>query len=153
MLTIENMSGMAKLTRGGMILIGVVVAVLVYIYYRTSEGFAGSASASQVEPVGLTPVGTFTMYYADWCGHCKVAKPAFEELIKQSPIKVGGRRFNIRMVSPEKEPGAVDSGAKIDGFPTFYYKNEKTGALVQYGGERNVDGYKAFLEQMGKNAA
>ena len=147
------MIGMAKLTRGGMIFMGVVVAVLVYIYYVYNRSWEGYADKDMIEPAGLSTVGTFTMYYADWCGHCKSAKPAFEELIQQSPIKVGGRRFNVRMVSPEKEPAAVDSGAKIDGFPTFYFKDEKSGALTQYTGERNVAGYKAFLEQMAKNAA
>lgn len=144
------MVSLVKLTRGGMMLIGAVVAVLVYIYvaYNRFEGFI---QEGVIEPPQATPVGTFTMYYADWCGHCKTAKPDFEELVKQSPIIVGGRAVNIRMVSPEKEADKVDAGAKIDGFPTFYFKNDKTGQLEQYGGERNVPGYKKFLEGMVKN--
>jgi thiol-disulfide isomerase/thioredoxin len=146
---------LVKLSPGGMILVGLIVAVLVYIYFAYNiSGFAseGFAQEGVVEPPQLTPVGTFTMYYADWCGHCKTAKPAFEELVKQSPIIVGGRAVNIRLVSPENEASKVDAGAKIDGFPTFYFKNDKSGELVQYNGAREVDGYKAFLEKQVKNA-
>lgn len=143
---------LVKLTPGGMVVVAVIVAVLVYIYFAYNRSWEGFAQEGVVEPPQLTPVGTFTMYYADWCGHCKTAKPAFEELVKQSPIIVGGRAVNIRLVSPENEASKVDAGAKIDGFPTFYFKNNKTGQLVQYNGAREVDGYKAFLEKEVKNA-
>ena len=136
-----------------MVVVAVIVAVLVYIYFAYNRSWSeGFAQEGVVEPPQLTPVGTFTMYYADWCGHCKTAKPAFEELVKQSPIIVGGRAVTIRLVSPENEASKVDAGAKIDGFPTFYFKNNKTGQLVQYNGAREVDGYKAFLEKEVKNA-
>ena len=153
------MATFVKLTNGGMILIAVVIVALVSMYFTynhmdtsSSKRNEGFAQDGLVEPPTATPVGTFTMYYAEWCGHCKTAKPAFEELVKQSPIIVGGRSVNMRLVSPEEEPDKVDAGAKIDGFPTFYFKKEKTGELVQYNGERNVAGYTAFLEGQVKSA-
>jgi thiol-disulfide isomerase/thioredoxin len=88
-------------------------------------------------------MNTFTMYYADWCGHCQQAKPAFTEFAANGKIKIGEKDCVIRMVSPEKEPDKVN-GKSIKGFPTFLLETVD-GKVVEYTGERNVDGYTAFL--------
>ena len=141
---------MVKLTKGGMILVGIVVIVLIYIYFAYNRTWSGF-QAGIIEPPSATPVGTFTMYYADWCGHCKKIKPEFEEMVKQSPILVGKRTIEIQMVSPEKEPEKAKD-VTIEGYPTFYFKNAKTGEQIPYNGERSIDGFKAFLSQVVKSA-
>lgn len=97
------------------------------------QGFQGGAPA----------MNTFTMYYADWCGHCQQAKPAFTEFAAAGTIKVGEKDCVVRMVSPEKEPEKA-KGKTIKGFPTFLLETTD-GKVVEYTGERNVDGYTAFL--------
>jgi thiol-disulfide isomerase/thioredoxin len=109
------------------------------------------ADKGAIEPPAATPTGTFTMYYADWCGHCQKVKPIFSQLVSQSPLRVGGRTVTVQMISPEKEP-AKAKDVKIDGFPTFIFKNAKTGAQTPYNGERNLDGFMAFLQQQVKTA-
>ena len=88
-------------------------------------------------------MNTFTMYYADWCGHCQQAKPAFTEFAASGKIKIGEQDCIVRMVSPEKEPEKA-KGKTIKGFPTFLLETTD-GKVVEYTGERNVDGYTAFL--------
>jgi thiol-disulfide isomerase/thioredoxin len=97
------------------------------------QGFQGGAPA----------MNTFTMYYADWCGHCQQAKPGFTEFAAGGKIKVGQNDCVIRMVSPEKEPEKA-KGKTIKGFPTFLLETAD-GKVVEYTGERNTDGYMAFL--------
>ena len=88
---------------------------------------------------------TFTMYYADWCGHCKSAKPEFESLVAKSPLDINGVKCNVRMVSPEKEPNLV-KGKPIKGFPTFLMETPD-GKAVEYKGSRSTDGYLKFINE------
>ena len=83
------------------------------------------------------------MFYADWCGHCKTAKPGFEELSKKGAINVNGKKCTLRLVSPEKEPDKA-KGKPIKGFPTFLM-DTPGGETVEYRGERNTDGYLKFI--------
>ncbi len=149
MLEINIPMSVPKLTRGGMILIGVVVIALIYVYfnYNIREGFNQRGA---IEPPSATPVGTFTMYYADWCGHCQKVKPIFQELVSQSPILVGGRTITIAMVSPEKEPAKAE-GVDIQGYPTFIYK-DAAGNSKPYNGDRSMDGFMEFLKVQAKAA-
>lgn len=129
-----------------MILLGVaVIAILgliaMYVMGTTFnrgllQGFQSGGAAS---PAG----NTFTMYYADWCGHCQQAKPGFTEFMKQGTVDINGTPCAIRMISPEKEPEAA-KGKNIKGFPSFLLETVD-GKTVEYTGERNADGYMSFL--------
>ena len=88
-------------------------------------------------------MNTFTMYYADWCGHCQAAKPSFTEFANQGTITVGNTKCAIRMISPETDPEAA-KGKQIKGYPSFLLETVD-GETVEYTGERNVDGYMSFL--------
>jgi len=119
----------------------VVVGLLGYLYATQVMGIQGFQSGSGVKPNEYA----FTMYYADWCGHCKKAKPEFEGLIKKGPITVNGKKCNFQMVSPEKEPSKA-KGKPIRGFPTFLL-DTPDGQTVEYRGERNTEGYLKFINE------
>ena len=127
-----------------MILLGfAVLAVLTLItLYALGVKFK-SAPLLQGFQGGAPAMNTFTMYYADWCGHCKAAKPDFETFAAAGTIKVGNKDCVIRLVSPENEPDKV-KGKIIKGFPTFLLETTD-GKVIEYTGERNVDAYTAFL--------
>jgi len=92
---------------------------------------------------GAPATNTFTMYYADWCGHCKAAKPEFSQFAQQGILKIGNENCKIRMISPENEPEAT-KGKNIKGFPSFLLETVD-GKTVEYTGERNTAGYMSFL--------
>ena len=120
-------------------LIFIALAVLAMLAYVAREGFMvkqGFQNASDF---------TFTMYYADWCGHCKKAKPEMEALVKAGAIEKNGKKCQIRMISPEKEPDAA-KGKPIKGFPTFLMETAD-GQVVEYKGERSTDGYLEFINK------
>ena len=85
------------------------------------------------------------MYYADWCGHCKTAKPAFEKLASSGPVVVNGKKCMLQMVSPEKEPEKAKD-KPIRGFPTFLFESPD-GQVVEYKGERNTEAYLKFINE------
>ena len=61
--------------------------------------------------------GKLIMFYADWCGHCKRAKPAFEEFM--------GQTDRADMVDCSTKEMAKKHAIK--GFPTYrYYTDSET---------------------------
>lgn len=117
----------------------VVILLLLTTISKGSEGFiAGFGTA------GAPPVGTFTMYYADWCPHCKTIKPEFSSFAKGGVVTVNGRNVAVRMVEEsEKEKMA---GKEIKGFPTFMFETA-AGNSVEYSGPRTRDSWMDFLAE------
>jgi thiol-disulfide isomerase/thioredoxin len=120
---------------------GAVIAVLVLLatIAKGREGFiAGFGTA------GAPPVGSFTMYYADWCPHCKSVKPDFADFAKAGVVTVNGRNVAVKMVEEsEKEKMA---GKDIKGFPTFLFETAG-GQSVEYSGPRTRDSWMDFLAE------
>ena len=122
-----------------MYLVGIVVALLALlrVIHASTEGFTGATSTSGGD--------SFTLYYADWCPHCKAVKPAFAEWAKNGFISVGGKNVSVSMVQPEKEPEKA-KGKTIKGYPTFIPETAD-GKNYEYEGERTPAGYQKFLEE------
>lgn len=118
------------------LLVFAVLLLLIGLWYASSG--SNESFQNPTEP-------TFTMYYADWCGHCKTAKPEFEKLVAKSPMDVNGVKCKIRLVSPEKQP-ELAKGKQIKGFPTFLMETPD-GKMVEYKGPRSTDGYLAFINK------
>lgn len=117
------------------------LAVLALLAYVVREGF----TLKNVQGFQNASEYTFTMYYADWCGHCKKAKPEMEALVKKGVIEKNGKKCQIRMISPETEPDKA-AGKPIKGFPTFLMETAD-GQVVEYKGERSTDGYLEFINK------
>lgn len=114
-----------------------IVLILLWVGYRMyvsfvvkKEGFANLEAHS------------FTMYYADWCGHCQRAKPEFMKL--GSTQTIGGRSVNIKLVNPETHPDDAQ-GVDVKGYPTIILK--KGSQMVEYAGERSHSAFVSFLQQ------
>lgn len=110
------------------------VLVILFLYSKRLSGFQSGSD-----------MATFTMYYADWCPHCKTAKPEMEALVAKSPITVGGTKCKVRMIQPEEQPEEA-KGKPIKGFPTFLLETTD-GETVEYPGARNTAGYLEFLNK------
>lgn len=86
----------------------------------------------------------FTMYYAEWCPHCKAVKPAFEEWSKNGFVTAAGKNVKVRMVEQSEKPEEV-SAKGIKGFPTFLLETAD-GKKVEFQGDRTPEAYLKFLE-------
>ena len=96
------------------------------------EGFQSSGA----------PAYKFVMYYADWCGHCKVAKPEFQKL--GSTMTIGGKPVQILMVNPDTDPEAC-SGKDIKGYPTIHLYDPDGKLVNEYAGQRTKENFQACL--------
>ena len=116
-----------------MILLGALaVLVLLRLYGPRREGFAGGDGNQLV------------IAKADWCGHCKKAKPAFDALVAASPIKLkDGTSVTVRVLDADRDKAEVES-MNVRGFPSIIYM--KGGSPMEYSGERTYEGVVSFLE-------
>lgn len=125
------------------ILLSVVVVFLLamigVIGNGSVQGFIGGFGDA-----GAPPVASFTMYYADWCPHCKTIKPEFADFSKRGVVTVNGKNVAVAMVEEsEKEKMA---GKNVKGFPTFLYQTA-AGETVEYSGPRTRDAWMDFLSK------
>ena len=99
----------------------------------------------------------FVMYYADWCGHCKRAKPHFNKLMDSNKSNVKVMMIN----SEDKENTELVKSQNIKGFPTIrYYPKGLNENFEEYNGERTFDSMLNYVnkvsgypERMPDNAA
>lgn len=116
-------------------LIGTIIGlmILLRVIKRSREGFQSGSGAD-----------TFTLYYAEWCPHCKAVKPAFQEWAKNGFVMAAGKQVKVRMVEQGEAPEEVTAKG-IKGFPTFLLETAE-GKTVEFQGDRTPEGYLKFLE-------
>lgn len=83
-------------------------------------------------------------FYATWCGHCKRLAPIYEQLATQlasvDSLVIAKMEATENDLPPE-QPFA------IEGFPTIKFFKANTNEMVDYNGERTVDGFIKFLKE------
>lgn len=83
-------------------------------------------------------------FYAPWCGHCKQLAPIFDQL---------GDKFkdnkNIVVAKIDATANELEH-TKITSFPTLKFYKKGDNSVVDYNGERTLEGFTKFLESGGK---
>ncbi len=126
--------------RKSLIILAVVVTVLLLaLKFQAFEGFqSGSGSG----------VDTFTLFYADWCPHCKDVKPIFKSWgAEKGSIQVNGKTVFVKMIE-SSEPNAKEQmeAAGVKGFPTMMLL-KADGKKIEFQGDRSPTGWESFLKQ------
>merc|ERR1711915_990607 len=84
-------------------------------------------------------------FYAPWCGHCKQLAPIWD--------KLGEKYKDSETVVIAKMDSTANEleEAKVQGFPTIKLFKKGTNEIVDYNGDRTVDGFSKFLEDPPKD--
>jgi len=122
------------MSRRILLLAAILFAGLLFLrYQRSSEGFTGGNKK-----------GELVIVKAEWCGHCKRAKPEFDRLVRASPIKLqDGSEVTVRMIDEALQKEEVKK-LGVQGYPTIKFIPVGA-AAVDYTGERSYDGVMAFV--------
>uniref|UniRef100_A0A8C2PNV4 protein disulfide-isomerase n=1 Tax=Cyprinus carpio TaxID=7962 RepID=A0A8C2PNV4_CYPCA len=98
------------------------------------------------EEVAFDPAkNVFVEFYAPWCGHCKQLAPIWDQL---------GEKFkdnaNIVVAKMDSTANEIET-VKVHSFPTLkFFPAGDDHKVIDYNGERTLDGFTKFLESGGK---
>jgi len=86
-------------------------------------------------------------FYAPWCGHCKQLTPIWD--------KLGEKYLEHETIVIAKMDSTANEleDIKVQGFPTIKLFQKETNKVIDYNGERTLDGFVKFLESGGVHGA
>ena len=110
------------------------------------EGMCGQNHDDGLEGFKSNTTLQCTMYYTEWCPHCKSAKPEWNKLMNEFNGKnVNGKKILITKIDCEKYPELAKK-QNIEGYPTFKFVLD--GSELEYTGGRSYLEFKRFIQSV-----
>ncbi|KAJ3187108.1 protein disulfide-isomerase precursor [Gaertneriomyces sp. JEL0708] len=91
-------------------------------------------------------------FYAPWCGHCKNLAPIWDSLGEKVKT-LGTDKIVIAKMDATANDLPADSPFHIEGFPTIKLFKAGNNEIVDFSGDRTLDGFVSFLKTHAVNAA
>ena len=150
-------SGFRKMSSSTIIIIVAIILFVVlalYYYYnhvspklKPSYHANATASSSGQSNGGPTKQAELMLFYADWCPHCKTAKPIWNDLKTQYQNKtINGYQViftEVNCTSESAETEQMMNKYNIEGFPTI--KLLKDGQIIEYDAKPTKETLNEFL--------
>ena len=138
----SNMSSTTITIIAVVILFG-ILAAFYYFYYLAPQMNAQYKPNSEQVGTGSddSKNAELLFFYADWCPHCKTAKPIWNDLKSEYQNKtINGYRVVFTEVNCSEETAEVDkmmNQYNIEGYPTL--KLIKDGQVIEYDAKPSKD--------------
>jgi thiol-disulfide isomerase/thioredoxin len=124
----------------------IILAVLYYYYYVAPQSKFQANANSQNSNVA-TNSAELLFFYADWCPHCKTAKPIWNDLKSQYENKtINGYKVIFTEINCSEETAEVDkmmNQYNVEGYPTI--KLLKDGQVIEYDAKPSKETLTQFL--------
>ena len=125
----------------------IIVASYYYYYYISPKMNATFKPNNELTNNGASKDAELLFFYADWCPHCKTAKPIWNEIKQEYENKsVNGYNIVFTEINCTTESAEVDKlmdQYKVEGFPTI--KLLKDGQVIEYDAKPTEDTIDKFL--------
>ena len=145
----SNMSSNTLLLVGGVILLA-IVAILYYFYYVTPSSNPTYEPNSEPATKGSSNRAELLFFYADWCPHCKAAKPIWNDLKSEYENKtINGYQIIFTEVDCSEETAEVEklmNQYSVEGYPTI--KLVKDGQVIEYDAKPSSETLTKFLNNV-----
>ena len=124
-----------------------LIIVPLLLPLKQYEGFSSSSCEVSAEEFSelCKKQKTFTLFYANWCGHCKNMKPEWESAAKLANADGTKRMVMIDLADESEAKTQLAKNYNIRGYPTIMHVDGQQNATA-YEGERKKD---AFLKELG----
>lgn len=86
-------------------------------------------------------------FYAPWCGHCKQLVPIWDQLGEAYEDNA-----NIVIAKMDSTGNELEN-VKVQGFPTIKLFKKGDNSIIDYNGQRTLEGFKKFLDSDGVDGA
>lgn len=132
----------------GCVLLFIIVAIFYYFYYvapNTNTKYEPNSESSRGN--GSTNKAELLFFYADWCPHCKAAKPILNDLKSEYENKtINGYEVIFTDVDCSEETAEVEklmNQYSVEGYPTI--KLIKDGQVIEYDAKPSKETLTKFL--------
>ena len=136
------------------IIISVVFFIVLAIYYYYSyvspkfkTSYHANMEGQTGSNTGPSKQAELMLFYADWCPHCKTAKPIWNDIKTQYQNKtINGYQVlftEINCTSENAETEQMMNKYNIEGFPTI--KLLKDGQIIEYDAKPTKETLNEFL--------
>lgn len=135
----------------GSIILFAIIAVVYYFYYIAPSKAKYHANNEHV-PIGNEGLSAgkhaeLMFFFADWCPHCKAAKPIWNDLKTEYEDKtINGYKVTFTEVDCSEESPEVEklmNQYNIEGYPTI--KLLKDGQVIEYDAKPSKEMLNKFL--------
>lgn len=133
----------------GAIILFAVIAIFYYIYYISPSMKTKYKPNSEGVPLDISNgnKAELLFFYADWCPHCKAAKPIWNELKSEYENKtINGYQVVFTEIDCSEETPEVEklmNQYSIEGYPTI--KLLKDGQIIEYDAKPSKETLTKFL--------
>jgi len=133
----------------GAIILFAAIALFYYFYYVAPSMKPKYHPNSEQVPNGSSEGKTAELlfFYADWCPHCKAAKPIWNDLKSEYENKtINGYQVIFTEIDCSEETSEVEklmNQYNVEGYPTI--KLLKDGQVIEYDAKPSKDTLNKFL--------
>jgi thiol-disulfide isomerase/thioredoxin len=132
----------------GSILFFGLISVLYYVYYLSpSLTTKYKPNSEHINTIPSSSQAELLFFYADWCPHCKAAKPIWNDLKTEYENKtINGYQVIFTEIDCSEESAEVEklmNQYSIEGYPTI--KLLKDGQVIEYDAKPSKETLTKFL--------
>lgn len=132
----------------GTVVLFAIIAIYYYYYYMAPQMKAKyQPNSEHIQDSGNGNTAELLFFYADWCPHCKTAKPIWNDLKSEYENKtINGYKVVFTDVNCSEETAEVDkmmNQYNVEGYPTI--KLLKDGQIIEYDAKPSKETLTQFL--------